>query len=539
MWRWETVTTAIGQDEKYYKSDKTTGELSAWAITEPIKLNKGDIMRVETNGYNQYVSVISECLSNGACKSVIVKGTENSVKSYFYKAEYTEYIAISYKKLDGLKVQIKRKEYPLAETYTSELGYYIGRYGGIVPDSGTDSHAYTSPISVPAFSRVEVHARLASGGAAVAIVNSDLSTHYPYAIGDETLNYYYVDTYAEPIYISASYNINFPCDIYIYDRPENRSEWAEFLSRKNALKQFSNILCIGDSLTQGFLRSTVYVNNDPQQGVLEASICLPNQSYPAYLAKDIGVAYNNLNYNLSPPKQINYNSTNYVTNAAASGTTSSRWYKNHIAEFVDFTSIGSSSPTDSFTNYDAIFIFLGTNGRMTETNGALPDTTGNPINPTTIISEDDDDNNIFAQNTDGYCWIIELIKRANPNAKIFLVGIHYNLLKSSTADGSIDDNYSDTSYTIDGTTVTGKGRAANTVIQKIATKYECAFLDIYNNKYYIFGNPKYHVLGSTWHQYGSDFLGSHFNAQSYRYLENIIAGYAGKYIEEHPEKYQM
>ena len=58
LWRWETVTTAIGQDEKYYKSNKTTGELSTWAITEPIKLNKGDIMRVEANGYDQYVSVI-------------------------------------------------------------------------------------------------------------------------------------------------------------------------------------------------------------------------------------------------------------------------------------------------------------------------------------------------------------------------------------------------------------------------------------------------------------------------------------------------
>ena len=319
----------------------------------------------------------------------------------------------------------------------------------------------------------------------------------------------------------------------MYDRPENRGEWAEFLEKKNALKQFSRILCIGDSLTQGFLKST-YKQGDT---VLEPAINLPNRSYPCHLAKDMGAAYKDLGYGLYSPK-TNYISTDYVTNAGASGTTSSRWYKNHIAEFYDFTSSGSSSPTDSFANYDAFFIFLGTNGRMTETNGALPTTTGTPINPSTIISEDDDEHNISAQNTDGYCWIVELIKRANPNAKIFLVGIHYDTLNLS-GNGTIDSTYSETNYTIDSTTITGKGAAANAVIQKIATAYGCAYLDIYNNKYFALPYPSYHMLGSAWHSYGSDFLGSHFNVPGYRLLENIIAGLAGKYIEEHPDKYQM
>ena len=545
LWRWETVTTAIGQDEKYYKSNKTTGELSTWAITEPIKLNKGDIMRVEANGYDQYVSVISECPSNGACISVLVTGVDNSAKPYFYKAEYTEYVAISYKKSDGLKVQIKRKEYPEKIKYTSETGYYIGKYGGIVADSGTASHAYTSAIAVPAFSRVEVHARLASGGAAVALVNSDLSVHYPYMLGDETANYYVIDTYTDPIYISASYNINFPCDIYVYDKPENRGEWAEFLEKKNALKQFSRILCIGDSLTQGFLKSSYKQGNT----VLEPAINLPNRSYPCHLAKDMGAAFKDFGYTLGYAQpRISYTSVNYVANAAASGTDPKQWYAFHIADFVDFSSAGSSSPIDSFTNYDAVFIFLGTNNGLADTNGTLPDTTGTPPAPESIITRDGDGKviSINIANTNGYCWIIELIKRANPNAKIFLVGIHYDLLNSS-GNGTIDSTYSgdpnasppEGIYTIDGVSVTGLGNATNIVIQKIATAYGCAFLDIYKNKYFALPYPSYHMLGSTWHSYGSDFLGSHFNVPGYRLLENIIAGLAGKYIEEHPDKYQM
>lgn len=544
---YEYVYPTIKTDGAFYGSGGSTFETAGWAITNPFKINKGDIVEVTCNGYGQNVSVITECPNTGTYKSTFVAGTASSnfVKTYSYTAAYTSYVCVSYKKSDGLTVKIKRQKYPTPATYTPTTGCYIGKYGGIVADSGTASHAYTSAIAVPAFSRVEVHARLASGGAAVALVNSDRSVHYPYMLGDETANYYVIDTYTDPIYISASYNINFPCDIYVYDRPENRGEWAEFLEKKNALKQFSRILCIGDSLTQGFLKST-YKQGDT---VLEPAINLPNRSYPCHLAKDIGAAFKDFGYTLGYAQpRTNYTSVNYVANAAASGTDPKQWYAYHVADFVDFSSAGSSSPIDSFTNYDAVFIFLGTNNGLADTNGTLPDTTGTPPAPESIITRDGNGKvtSINLANTNGYCWIIEHIKRANPNAKIFLVGIHYDLL-NSTGNGTIDSTYSGNPnasppagiYTIDGASVTGLGNATNIVIQKIATAYGCAYLDIYKNKYFALPYPSYHMLGSTWHSYGSNFLGSHFNVPGYRLLENIITGLAGKYMEEHPDKYQM
>lgn len=542
---YEYVYPTIQDDSSYYTTSGTKGSMNGWAISSSIKLNRGDTIYVTCNAHGSNVAVIAGCNSSGAYTSTLKAGTESGVVTYTHTAAWTTYVRITYLKANGLTVKVKRQKYPAPVTYTSTTGYYIGKYGGIVADSGTASHAYTSAIAVPAFSRVEVHARLASGGAAVALVNSDLSVHYPYMLGDETANYYVIDTYTDPIYISASYNINFPCDIYVYDKPENRGEWAEFLEKKNALKQFSRILCIGDSLTQGFLKST-YKQGDT---VLEPAINLPNRSYPCHLAKDMGAAFKDFGYTLGYAEpRTNYTSVNYVANAAASGTDPKQWYAFHIADFVDFSSAGSSSPIDSFTNYDAVFIFLGTNNGLADTNGTLPDTTGSPPAPESIITRDGDGKviSINLANTNGYCWIIELIKRANPNAKIFLVGIHYDLLNSS-GNGTIDSTYSGNPnasppegiYTIDGVSVTGLGNATNIVVQKIATAYGCAFLDIYKNKYFALPYPSYHMLGSTWHSYGSDFLGSHFNVPGYRLLENIIAGLAGKYMEEHPDKYQM
>ncbi|MBQ7896238.1 MAG: SGNH/GDSL hydrolase family protein [Oscillospiraceae bacterium] len=137
-----------------------------------------------------------------------------------------------------------------------------------------------------------------------------------------------------------------------------------------------NLLCIGDSLTDG-----TYFGSDYGGDSIE-------QNYPWYLSRMLNTE---------------------VTNAGASGRSPSDWYK----EFHD---------SYDYSDYNVITIWLGTNYAPTNTLAEDVEAFSSP--------ED------YAETETGYyCRIIEDIRKANPDCVILLMNIFAS--KSDVAEANI------------------------------------------------------------------------------------------------------
>jgi len=125
-----------------------------------------------------------------------------------------------------------------------------------------------------------------------------------------------------------------------------------------------NIICVGDSLTEG-----ARFNGD-KLGII-------SQSYPHYLGRMLSAE---------------------VTNAGASGYSASDWYEEKIDQY-------------DFADYDCAVIWLGTNEGYTDTLAEDVEAYG---------SYQD-----YAKTETGYyCRIIERIKEQNPDCLILLMNIY-------------------------------------------------------------------------------------------------------------------
>lgn len=197
------------------------------------------------------------------------------------------------------------------------------------------------------------------------------------------------------------------------------------------------ILCIGDSLTQGHIAG--YSPAHFEEGV----------NYPAYFSRMTGAE---------------------CTNAGVSGITSQRWFENEFSKY-------------DYTDYDTVFLFLGTNG-------GLPDT---------ISGSNTNDQ------TGYYCSIIEGIQNASPNTKIVLFG-------------NVEPFYSK-------------------VIAKIADYYSLPYLDIYGQSYYGIrrrGSSASELTEPTiYHPATSDWV--HFSRIGYCVLAQVVYLLLGEKILEMPE----
>lgn len=159
-----------------------------------------------------------------------------------------------------------------------------------------------------------------------------------------------------------------------------------------------NVLFIGDSLTEGYqYKDKIY----------------KDKSYPAFLSR-----------------MCDWN----CTNKGQSGITTLGWW-NAYGQEVDFTL------------YDAVFIYLGTNGGLTDT-----------IDTDTASG----DYNTFAKtNTGGYCAIVAKIRDVNPTCKIYII------------------KYADT--------------AVSNITQKIADKYSCDVIVVLDTTHFTLNESKYHT----------------------------------------------
>lgn len=195
-------------------------------------------------------------------------------------------------------------------------------------------------------------------------------------------------------------------------------------------KVHKKTLHIGDSLTEGY-----HASNDIRKSM----------SYPSHMASLAGYD---------------------VTNKGHSGITAYDWWNTYKS--IDFT------------GYDAVFIYLGTNGGLTDTIDA--DTASG-------------DYNTFAStNTGGYCAIVSKIRDVNPKAKIYI--IQYNQ-----------------------TTVTSQ------VTAKIAQKYGCTTLMVTDTSVFTLTDSKFHTDAT------------HYNTIGYWAFACVMLAQLEKYIAEHISEY--
>ena len=197
----------------------------------------------------------------------------------------------------------------------------------------------------------------------------------------------------------------------------------------------TNVLFIGDSLTEGYA----------EQGNSSKYM-----SYPSVCGKFCG-----------------WN----VENKGIAGITSLGWWKSY-GKAMDFS------------KYDAAFIYLGTNGGLTDT-----------------ISEDTQsgDYNTFSEtNTGGYCAIVSKALSQNPTIKIYVI--------------VYDTNPETQSITA-------------SVTMKIAEKYDCTIFNVTDKTYFDLGDKKYHT----------DL--THYNAVGYFCFALNILSQLENYIENNVDKY--
>ena len=196
-----------------------------------------------------------------------------------------------------------------------------------------------------------------------------------------------------------------------------------------------SVLCIGDSLTKGVPANTTTMPNPMKQ------------NYPFYLSRMIDAE---------------------CTNAGVPGIKTSEWY---LEQYSNYT----------MTDYNAIVIFLGTNGQLTDT----LDTDVDPY---------DDYNDYAATETGYYCKLIEHILSDNSNVIIVLV----NVWRVNTG-----------------------GNTARTVISKIGQKYSLPVVDTYDLRYDV--NPAYHGGSNNVHMAKAGYLA----------LANRILHTLRLYLSEH------
>nr|DAU49730.1 MAG TPA: hypothetical protein [Caudoviricetes sp.] len=315
-------------------------------LSKPIKLLKGQTIAVTTYGYLRLVSIISTCEQYGTNIKVAALSLDSDKHEYVYKAEKDTYVLISYFigtngdsctyriYFDGDLYKDETENLKLLEiTWTK--GAFVNQRTRLL-----ESHSacqYSAPIKLKAGKKIVFHGMgYMDFFAMIALCDSNGNNYYPAVASnnenDISKNYEYTapfDTYValSSYFICEKTNIEINCYAYIVENNQKRYYFDRAL-----IGCFNNIVCIGDSLTEG------------AQGPDFDSYITP-WNYPYFLSK----------------------LTNWTCeNKGMSGVSTTVWWKNH--------------QHDDFSQFDTAIVFLGTNNGLTDTidDGATVDTdTGN------------------------------------------------------------------------------------------------------------------------------------------------------------------
>lgn len=437
------------EDGKYFTSTSVIGNSGPYSISNVIPVNKGDTISINTNISGSSIAIIVSCDSSGSNISPLVVG--NSTKSYSYTANESGYIrfcvwtsdyTVSMQRADviaDLQSRVTTIEEALdissditTPSFTPTAGGYVVWANGDISTTAT-VYSYTSPILLEAGKKIVATCASAPAVAAITKCDSSGENRVPLVrgTGNSVVDYTFINSSDEDIYVVVSYRNNLSNNIKIYNNNvietingqitdikkdieelQSATEDIDFISVLDFCKFAETCICIGDSVTAGHIYDYPRTSDS---GTVDKTL-----SYPAALQKLTG-----------------WN----VTNAGKSGWTATKWYESY-------------AETYNFSDYDICIIEFGYNA-------ALTDTLDTDVEPY------DNYENFANTETGNYCRIIARALSQNPNIFIVL-NISPYLDKLSSRAGTSE------------------------VIKKIAAKYELPIIDLGQNTLLDLNANKFH-----------------------------------------------
>lgn len=362
---------------------------ASFCHTSPIELKKGQTIDMFAQGYQQNVSMITECDIDGENRTVLVLSEDSTARTYTYTAPKDMYVMLSYYKsrLYELNIGVYIKEIfselnDVEDKFKPDIDYDIVS-GEFITARGAIAHSAnytrTSPFYLGAGCNIEINARgYQQNVSMISRCDENGENITPVVISiDSTQRIYHYEVLEEGYFIisyetagSAKFSMSILYELDII------SKSIDYVNNKinmdktnNILHMFNNITCIGDSLTY----SAVYVESNRSRQAYKP--------YPTILGNILNIPCENI---------------------SRGGATATSWWNEFSDSIVEKT------------NQLAI-VYLGTNSGLTDTIDT--DCVG------------DDYTQYADTNTGNYGKIIQ--KLLDNNSKVIIVRCYEN---SSTFD---------------------------------------------------------------------------------------------------------
>lgn len=379
-----------------------------FGVSTPIAVKKGQIIKLTATGYGTSVGMIATCNADNTSRTTKVRSIDNNEHTYTYEVEEDGYVVCSVKTLYGTdyKLSILIDYYALldgvnmyddilqivsAGTVDKPIERNIS--GSYVFSDGTVQQSGTMFISqsIVLYPGQTLTFNGRGYNRAVAMISeydSTSDTYTPLVLSVDSTDRAYTYTASEKVtvrcsavYYASGQNVPYSATITTQDTDSIRISTLE--DKVNAISTeiiqypqlFDNILCIGDSLTVGYDGS----GNTPLV-----------KNYPHFLRK--------------------LTDANTTLKAHGGWTTKQIWD-------------GEISTATDLANYDCAIIFLGTNGRLTDT-----------------VSTDCKADYMQNADTNTGCYgkIIGKIKADAPNCRIFCVaGVNDYIRRATTMNPAV------------------------------------------------------------------------------------------------------
>ncbi len=453
-------TTFTQTKGKYINVNGGIGNLTSYAYSSPIQLFAGETILAKLAGYP--IAMISTCDSNGGSITPVVTSTDNiQEKTVSYTATDDCYVILCSKfntnpitivgiyKILAVKSDVDNINYFIDKfkeivdwhipTFTQTDGKYISSFGSILSLS---SYSYSLPIQLLKGERIVAKLQGEVSSSTISLItlcDENLENRIPVVLAEDSNTKVVEYTATDNCYVALCSKVRVqPIDILGIVKTIQEQEKEQ---ENNVTGLINKAVFIGDSLTYG----------------------------QTYISSTSPVAYRNkYNYPYFMKKFLQIDS---IEEYARSGATATSWW-NAFNENIN-------------TNNAVYFVWLGTNGRFTDT--VESDCAGN-------------DYTTYAETETGYMGKILGKISALSNVKIVLLNVF-------AANGHHDET--------------------NAILDKFVQKFNCIKVDIMSNKPEI-QKTKYHTA------YNGYYNSVHFNNAGHNLIANIVYDKVKEVLNNNP-----
>ena len=374
-------------------TNNSIGSSDGFAMTEPIPVKKGQTVTLTARGYNTVVGMIATCNSDNSERTTVVASIDSNEHDYVYNVANDGYITCSfnngydykiainidyYAELEKVKLSNDDIENSLDFIYEGTKNVEIVVHANAFIDATNNRYNsggnFNITESVHLYKGQTINLTATGYRTVVGMINlydseNDLYECVVRSMDGTERTYSYTATSECDVRMCYLISAGASANTVTLETGSSRLDNIESdidelqntdLSNVEYPKMFTNIICIGDSLTKG--------ESGGSQSVQLST------NYPFYFGKLTGAS---------------------CYNAGLSGKTTKQWWDE----------LGSTF--DHFADYDCAIIYLGTNGGLT-------DTVNTDCNASDYTQNAD-------TNTGCYGKIIGKIKADAPNCKIFCV----------------------------------------------------------------------------------------------------------------------